>query len=46
MQKGLECLLTFEKLDLYYGINWKKEFKSPTDFCFGLKVKYLYLHQL
>ena len=26
-----------EKLDLYYGIDWKKEFKAPTDSCFALK---------
>jgi hypothetical protein len=30
-------LFNFDKLDLYYGIEWRKEFKSPTDFCFALK---------
>jgi hypothetical protein len=24
-------------LDLYFGINWKKELKAPTDACFALK---------
>lgn len=36
-KKDMQCLFNFDKLDLYYGIDWKKEFKAPTDFCFALK---------
>lgn len=34
----MQCLFNFEKLDLYYGFDWRKEFKAPTDSCFALKV--------
>ena len=22
---------------VYYGVGWKRKFKAPTDFCFGVK---------
>ena len=37
MQKDIQSLFNFDKLDLYRGFDWKKEFKAPSDFCFGLK---------
>lgn len=33
----MQCLFNFEKLDLYFGLDWKKELKAPTDSCFALK---------
>jgi len=36
-KKDLQCLFSFDKLDLYHGLNWSKELKAPTDFCFALK---------
>ena len=36
-KKDLQCLFSFDKLDLYHGVGWVKEFKAPTDFCFALK---------
>ncbi len=37
MQKDIQSLFNFDKLDIYRGFDWKKEFKAPTDHCFGLK---------
>ena len=31
-------LVQFEDFDLYRGMNFKKMLKSPTDFCFALRV--------
>ncbi|RNA39386.1 ras-associated and pleckstrin homology domains-containing 1-like isoform X1 [Brachionus plicatilis] len=36
-KKDMQCLFNFDKLDLYYGLEWKKELKAPTDSCFALK---------
>jgi hypothetical protein len=33
----MECILTFEKYDLYYGIDWHKHLNAPTNHCFALK---------
>lgn len=33
----MQCLFNFDKLDLYFGIEWKKELKAPTHSCFALK---------
>ena len=38
LKKDIQSLFNFDKLDLYRGFDWKKEFKAPTDYCFGLKV--------
>lgn len=35
--KDLVCLATFDVNEIYTGINWKKKFKAPTDFCFAIK---------
>lgn len=35
--KDLVCLATFDVNHVYYGVGWKKRFKAPTDYCFGLK---------
>ena len=35
--KDLLCLCTFDVNQVYYGVGWKRKFKSPTDFCFGIK---------
>ncbi|BES99889.1 Growth factor receptor-bound protein [Nesidiocoris tenuis] len=35
--KDLQCLATFDLNTVYYGVDWKKKFKAPTDFCFALK---------
>lgn len=31
------CLATFETNEVYIGLNWKKKYKSPTDYCFAIK---------
>ncbi|CAF0777563.1 unnamed protein product [Brachionus calyciflorus] len=36
-KKEMQSLFNFDKLDLYLGLDWKKELKSPTDSCFALK---------
>lgn len=38
LSKDLTCLVQFEFVDLYIGLNWKKKYHSPTDFGFALKV--------
>ena len=38
VQKDLVCLAKFENVELFFGLGWKKKFKSPSDFCFALKV--------
>ncbi|KAL4717808.1 hypothetical protein ACJJTC_000957 [Scirpophaga incertulas] len=35
--KELVCLATFDSNEVYLGLNWKKKYKSPTDFCFAIK---------
>ncbi|XP_045489912.1 abnormal cell migration protein 10-like [Pieris rapae] len=35
--KELVCLTTFDNNEVYVGVNWKKKYKSPTDFCFAIK---------
>ena len=35
--KDLVCLATFDVNQVYYGLGWKKKFKSPTDYCFAIK---------
>ncbi|XP_026315948.1 uncharacterized protein LOC113227242 isoform X2 [Hyposmocoma kahamanoa] len=35
--KELICLATFDTNEVYIGLNWKKKYKSPTDFCFAIK---------
>ncbi|KAK6639936.1 hypothetical protein RUM43_008213 [Polyplax serrata] len=35
--KDLVCLTSFDINEVYYGVGWKKKFKSPTDFCFAIK---------
>ncbi|CAM4746578.1 unnamed protein product [Rotaria magnacalcarata] len=36
-KKDLVCLAKFENVELFFGLGWKKKFKSPSDFCFALK---------
>ncbi|UJR16158.1 hypothetical protein I4U23_003068 [Adineta vaga] len=36
-KKDLVCLAKFENVELFFGLEWKKKFKSPSDFCFALK---------
>ncbi|CAF1006284.1 unnamed protein product [Adineta steineri] len=36
-KKDLICLAKFENVELFFGLEWKKKFKSPSDFCFALK---------
>ena len=35
--KDLLCLCTFDVNQVYYGVGWKRKFKAPSDFCFGIK---------
>ncbi|XP_023940847.1 abnormal cell migration protein 10 isoform X2 [Bicyclus anynana] len=35
--KELVCLATFDNNEVYLGVNWKKKYKSPTDYCFAIK---------
>ncbi|KAI5636443.1 PH domain-containing protein [Phthorimaea operculella] len=35
--KELVCLATFDMNEVYIGLNWKKKYKSPTDYCFAIK---------
>ncbi|GAV06524.1 hypothetical protein RvY_16494-2 [Ramazzottius varieornatus] len=34
----LECLTSFDVVNLFLGINWKKKHKAPTDYGFALKL--------
>ena len=36
-KKDLQCLFSFDKLDLYSGVDWRREYRAPTDFGFALK---------
>lgn len=36
--KDLVCLQTFDVVDVYVGVAWKKKYKAPTTYCFALKV--------
>lgn len=35
--KELVCLATFDNNEVYRGLNWKRKYKSPTDYCFAIK---------
>ncbi|KAI8516092.1 Ras-associated and pleckstrin y domains-containing protein 1, partial [Branchiostoma belcheri] len=35
--RDLACLVQFDHVNVYYGLNFKKKYKAPTDFCFALK---------
>lgn len=34
---SLVCLATLDVNQVYYGVNWRQEHKSPTEFCFAIK---------
>ncbi|CAF3675250.1 unnamed protein product [Rotaria socialis] len=36
-KKDLVCVAKFENIELFFGLDWQKKFKSPSDFCFALK---------
>ncbi|CAF1116050.1 unnamed protein product [Didymodactylos carnosus] len=36
-KKDLVSLAKFENVELFFGVGWKKKFKSPSDYCFALK---------
>ncbi|KAI3384897.1 hypothetical protein SNEBB_011142 [Seison nebaliae] len=33
----LQPILDFSNNEIYYGIDWKRKFKAPTNYCFGMK---------
>uniref|UniRef100_A0A8C6R1L3 Amyloid beta A4 precursor protein-binding family B member 1-interacting protein n=1 Tax=Nannospalax galili TaxID=1026970 RepID=A0A8C6R1L3_NANGA len=35
--RDLACFIQFENVNIYYGIQHKMKYKSPTDYCFVLK---------
>ncbi|KAJ8683746.1 hypothetical protein QAD02_019538 [Eretmocerus hayati] len=35
--RDLVCLATFDVNQVYYAVGWKKKYKAPTDYCFGIK---------
>jgi len=35
--KDLVCLTTFDVNQVYYGVGWNRKYKSPTEYCFGIK---------
>lgn len=34
----MQCLFNFDKLDIFNAVDWKREYKAPSDYCFALKV--------
>ena len=32
------CLQKLDMVEVYYGIDWKKKYKAPSDYGFALKV--------
>jgi len=36
-QSSLIQVATFDVHQVYYGVNWEQEYKSPTQFCFAIK---------
>ncbi|XP_075214767.1 ras-associated and pleckstrin homology domains-containing protein 1-like isoform X2 [Lycorma delicatula] len=37
LSKDLICLATLDVNQVYYGVGWKKKYKSPTEHCFAIK---------
>jgi len=39
--RELVCLVQFDFVDLYTGLQWRKKYHAPTDFTFALKVDFI-----
>lgn len=33
----MQCITSFDQVEIYRGFGWKKKFKAPTEHCFALK---------